>query len=48
MEKITTDITKHIYWKKTKVNELEYDENLEWNIVRVYPNHIKHKWIGMG
>ncbi len=48
MEKITTDITKHIYWKKTKVTELEYDENLEWNIVRVYPNHIKHKWIGMG
>lgn len=48
MEKIETDIMKHIYWKKTKVTELEYDENLEWNIVRVYPNHIKHKWIGMG
>ena len=48
MEKIETDILKHIYWKKTKVTELEYDENLEWNIVRVYPSIIKHRWMGMG
>lgn len=48
MEKIETDILKHIYWKKTKVNEVEYDENLEWNIVRVYPSIIKHRWMGMG
>lgn len=34
--------------EKTKVTELEYDGNLEWNIVRVYPSIIKHRWIGMG
>lgn len=48
IKKYLTNIIENKYWEEALINEEEVPKNIEWNVLRVYPEIKKQKWIGMG